>query len=1259
MATLSELLSRFNEDSHIRGHQFEHICKWYLENDPKYRLELKRVWLWKDWLGKWGPDCGIDLIAKGYDGKVWAIQAKAYNEQYPIKKTDIDTFLSESSRPEISFRLLISTTNLMGKTAQKTIDGQEKKVGLVLLSDLEKSEIEWPDSPDELFAKPAKPKTPLPHQVKAIDEVTRGFSENERGQLIMACGTGKTLASLWIAEKLNCQRTLILLPSLSLLAQTLREWVINTSRDFHYLPVCSDDTVRGEDRFTSHTSELGLPVTTNPAEVAAFLRKQNNLIVFSTYQSSPVIAKAFAEHSIPGFDLAIVDEAHRCAGPASGIFSTIMDENRINAKRRLFMTATPRYFTDKAHKEAKELEYEIASMDDDEKFGPCFHRLNFSEAIRKELLSDYQVVIIGVDNSTYRQYAEYEAIVTTNGKDLTDAKTLASQIALLKAMRIYDSKRVISFHGRIKRAKKFSEKITDVMKWMPEELRPKGEIWPSHVSGEMSSGQRTMHLDRLRYLEDGERGLLSNARCLGEGVDVPTLDGVAFIDPRHSQIDIVQAVGRAIRKAPDKKTGIIVLPVFISDSQNIKAALESSAFKPIWDVLKALRAHDDVLAAELDSLRRQLDPNDNSKTSVPDKLILDLPITVGKSFAEDFKVRLVKKASSSWGGWYGLLEQFVEMNGHANIPYNLVTKEGFKLGKWVKNQHVAFIRGTLSKERQKALESLDGWVWDTKIIAFLELPPSLLSRVKKYITDKNHSDIPAGYYDDDGFPLRLWVIKVRQAYQSKKLSKEDTIILENISGWSWLTREIETSVERVKTSGEKILYYAEWLDSYKHLIEFVKNEGHAQVPMKYVTENGFHLGTWVSRQRSTYKVGVLAQEYQEALEQIPEWSWTKSVTSWKIINKASKNNSWLDDYKCLVRFINLEGHAQVPMKYVTKNGFRLGTWVSRQRNFYKREILPQEHLKTLEQTPGWSWKAISIGWVNNYKCLQRFVELEGHAQVPRKFVTSDGVKLGSWVATQKYNYKKGVLLKVRQLALEKIDGWEWARSKAAWEKGLEHLLQYVRQNGSAYVRNNYANEKGFKLGAWASYQRGEYKKGNLFEYEQNVLNDLPDWSWKAQIRLDVLSWNDAYELLIKFHEKEGHARVHMYYTTAGGYALGGWVRRQRVVYKKGELSENKRQLLEKIPGWVWDARSDRWPKGYKYLCDYAKSNGTSRIPSGYKTDDGYSLGNWVVTQRGWKKKGLLTTERQKKLESIPGWVTKRMYDRVLSAICGERPFFII
>jgi superfamily II DNA or RNA helicase len=638
MTSILNLFGKLSPDEHRRGRQFERICKWFLENDPEYKREIRRVWLWDDWPGRWGRDKGIDLIAETFNGKFWAIQSKAYALNHSVTKNDIDRFLSESSRKIISYRLLIATAAELGHNAKEVIQGQEKPVGTLFFSDLKNRKLNWPSSPDDLSAKQEPPNKPRRDQKRAIADVVRGFKSHPRGQLIRACGTGKTLIGLRVAEAMKSQRTLVLVPSISLVSQMLREWTKDGLRPFRFLPVCSHE-IKGEDHLDV---ELGVPATTNPIEIAEFLRGSGTRVIFSTYKSSPKIALAFKQHKLKPFDLVIVDEAHRCAGVEAGEAATILDSQQIRARKRLFMTATPRIASESSKSRADSMGLELVSMDDQKLFGPVFHELKFSDAIRLKLLTDYRVEIIGVDDPLYRQYAEEGVFVTLDGKTVTDARKLTSHIAVAKAMKKYDLRRVITFHGRIPRAREFAEQFPQFIRWMPEADIPSGQIWTELISGKMPSNKRDAILDRLREVQPPARGIVTNARCLGEGIDVRALDGVAFIDPKESQVDIIQAVGRAIRKAKRKRHGIIILPVYISSDEDEEQVLEDSSFKQIWRVLRALRSHDDQLAGELDNLRTNLGKQGKVRAYLPAKININLPTRLNARFADAFYLRTVR-----------------------------------------------------------------------------------------------------------------------------------------------------------------------------------------------------------------------------------------------------------------------------------------------------------------------------------------------------------------------------------------------------------------------------------------------------------------------------------------------------------------------------------------------------------------------------------------------------------------------------------------
>lgn len=1195
--SFGDLLVQFDRRPDLRGRQFERLCAWYLQNAPEYRGRIRRVWLWSEWPGAWAADAGIDLVAEERAGRLWAIQAKAYAPSYAIKKADVDSFLSESSRPQFSYRLLIATTDRLGPTARRTLDGQREPVGYLLRSQLELAHLSWPRSLDDLRPKPPTPKKPFPHVLDAIRATIQGLAERERGQLIMACGTGKTLAGLWVREALGCTRSLVLVPSLSLLAQTLREWTANASEAFEYLAVCSDQTVVGADEFVQHTAQLGFPVTTTPATIAAFLRRRGPRVVFATYQSSPQIAAA-SLHRMPWFDLVIADEAHRCAGRASSEFATVLDARKIRSRRRLFMTATPRIYTPRLRREAGVLDVDVASMDDERVFGPVLHRLTFGDAIGRRLLSDYQVVVVAVDNAMYRAWAERGEFVTPDRKKVTDARTLAGQIAVVKAMRKYNLRRVISFHSRVNAARKFSEDLPYVRAWMPAGVRPRQTIWSAHVSGAMPSGHRDRLLLRFRDVMQDEIGLLSNARCLAEGVDVPTLDGIAFVDPRRSTVDIIQAVGRAIRRAPEKARGTIVVPVFLSDAEDPDRLLSESAFKHVWDVLKALRAHDESLGEELDQLRRRLGAR-RAAPRLPGKIKLDVPAGhVGADFVRAFSLRTVEHTTSSWEFSFGRLLRFVARNGHSRVPQSYRDEDDHRLGAWVTAQRTLRSRGRLLPERARQLDALPEWEWDP-VGALWEQG---FTRLRRYVERERHTRVPQTYCDEDGYRLGTWLNSQRSMFARGALPDDRVRLLEALPDWTWKARA------------------GKWDRAYAELNSFADREGHTRIPYDVRTTDGRKLHTWVVAQRQARKAGRLSRERVHRLEMLPDWTWDPFKADWEY--GASR----------LTKFVEQSGHCRVPRNYRDEDGYRLGTWVGKQRQ--KRSKLTTVQVEFLGGLPGWQWDTVEALWQDGFARLLRFVDREGHARVPQAHRDDAGYQLGVWVTAQRRRHALHRLSEDRAQRLQLLPGWIWNTRDALWQDGYARLLRFVKREGHARVPSGYKDDDGFRLGTWVNTRRLDWKKGTLPADRAHLLEALPGWAWEA---IDS-RWDDAYARLKRFAEREGHSRVPAAYQDADGFPLGAWVGTQRQVRREGKLARERHERLAELPGWAWHTKDVAWEIGYRSLLQYMDRQGDCRVPQAYQDEDRFRLGIWVATQRRAKRLGRLSEQRRRRLEGLNGWV---------------------
>ena len=1131
MGSFAQLLTQLHaihpNDNLARGLAFERVCKWYLQTAPEYRNELRHVWLWREWPDRWSnKEAGIDLVAETMDGDLWAIQAKCYDPDHRITKRNIDSFLSESARSMFSYRLLLTTARELGPMALRTVNALG--IGYGLLADLDRAEVNWPDSPDDLSAAPLTAKNPRPHQTEAIDAVCNGFEQEPRGQLLMACGTGKTLTALWIAERLKCGRILVLLPSLSLLAQTLRVWNGESTRPFRSLAVCSDETVaKGQDSFVANTNQLGVPVTTDTERIARFLAGDDTRVVFSTYHSLPKLAEAFGDGNaaLPPFDLVVADEAHRCAGPSASTFATVLDAELLPGARRLFMTATPRLFTGRTRRVAGQADWELVSMDDPAKFGPVFHRMSFGEAIERGLLADYQVVIIGVTNETFRSYAQSGANVTRDGRTVEDARTLSSHVALAKAMKRYDLHRVISFHNRIKRAGTFSQDFPEVVEWMPQDERPEGIMWARHVSGKMPSGHRDATLDRFRSLRPGERGLLSNARCLSEGIDVPSIDGIAFVEPRSSQVDIVQAVGRAIRLTEDKKIGTIVLSVFIGDDDDPVEAIETSAFKHIWQVLRALRDHDEGLAEELDGIRRQSGLRQAQPASLPTKLVLDFPVDqVGQEFVRAFETRLVEQSTSTWEFWFGLLLALVDREGHALVHAHH-HENGFPLGAWVSSQRAQYAQQILRSSRVLRLERVEGWAWD----AFAERWEEGYRALLEYVATEGHALVPQQHRVDN-LQLGSWVGVQRRAHKKGQLDAEYVERLESVTGWSW-----EPHVDK-------------WEAGYHALAEFAQREGHALVPLAHVEEE-HRLGSWVGVQRKAHANGTLSSARVSRLQDVRGWCWDPAAERFQEMCQA------------LLAFVEREGHALVPNKHV-EGSLRLGSWVCDQRKSYGKKELGSDRVSQLQSIRGWSWDPGAGQWDAAFQSLVCFVEREGHALVPQAHCEGD-FRLGAWVGNQRLRYRKGKLVANRVARLEALRGWAWDRIAERWEKGFRSLVRFVEREAHALVPKLHV-ESGFLLGRWTTRQRLYYTEGELESNRAARLEALPGWSWDPQAD----RWDRSYAALTEYVGREGHSQV-PYAHLEQDFRLGIWVARQRAKHASGKLSAKQIERLACLPSWVW------------------------------------------------------------------------------------------
>ena len=606
-----------------KGTKFELLTKAFLEQDKAQKERFSKIWLWDDWPGSEGRGrTGVDIVAKERDGgSLVAIQCKFYQPASAVQMSDISPFFTELGKVAFASGIIISATGRWGTNVENALKDQSKPVSRWGADIFEKSSIDWSefnlDTPSEV--KSRKTKDVRPYQKEALDDVLAGFKSDNRGKLIMACGTGKTFTALRIAEELAgvSKTVLFLTPSISLLSQSLLDWATDADVPLKLFAVCSDTKAgkKAGDYEDIAYYDLAYPATTDAAKLKARLdltdRAGAMTVIFSTYQSLDVISDA-QKAGFGKIDLVICDEAHRTTGvslvgTSESNFQRVHDDGFLSAEKRLYMTATPRIYGDQAKRKANENLLTIASMDDQIKYGPEFHRLGFGQASELGILSPYKVVIFNVDMEQVGIDLEEHLADKSSPINMSNAASMVGCWNGLgkRGASGFDFssdplpvRRAVAFSNKIKESELFEEHFPRVVESCIAAAGENAEnllrCQVQHVDGTQNALERANHLSWLRRdPEPGTCSILSNARCLTEGIDVPALDAVLFLHPRKSEVDVVQAVGRVMRRAEGKEFGYIILPIAQAPNATAEDTLKSSAYKAVWQVINAISAHDD------------------------------------------------------------------------------------------------------------------------------------------------------------------------------------------------------------------------------------------------------------------------------------------------------------------------------------------------------------------------------------------------------------------------------------------------------------------------------------------------------------------------------------------------------------------------------------------------------------------------------------------------------------------------------------------
>ena len=1048
--------------------------------------------------------------AKGIDGvfRTKAGQDVPYQVKFRIGRAmlgvaEVATFLGLTERA--SDRLLVSN-------ATRCAPDVENRDGLRLLRGSDFDAL----GPEDLAAiaawldeRPAERSRAAPRadQAKALAGIADALQTHPRATVVMPCGTGKTLVQLWAAEQLSPGTVLVLVPSLALLSQTLGEWSRHTSWGdrFEYLCVCSDPTVSAEqDAIAIRSTDVPFHVDTDPTVVRRFLNRPATggvRVVFSTYQSAPIVARGL--RGLAPFDLGIFDEAHKTTGVPGSTFAFGLEDARLRVRKRLFFTATPRHI-DIRHRD-REGDFRMVSMDDPTAYGPRAYTQTFADAVALGIICDYRVVVAVVDPGEVDDFAMRHGITLVRG-DLQATRWVATQIAVSKAIRATAATRVITFHTRVKQAALFA---SDTPRGIGQYLD--GFI-VDHVNGAQRVADRK---DILSGFRDARQRLVTNARCLTEGVDLPAVDMVVFSNPRRSRVDIVQAVGRAMRKPHDgsKTLGYVVVPVLLAphEAADLAEACAGTDWEDVIDVLAALRDQD----ARLDEIiRAQQVAKGRGEVFNPrafaERVQVLGPLVAVEVLERHVGALVLESLGVSWDERYGQLVAYNQQHGHCNVPTHLAENPTF--GAWVNSQRLARRQNTLSSDRIARLDAI-GFVWEPFDASWEEMYGALVA----YQHAHGDCNVPRKYGENQR--LSTWIHNQRRSRKRGTLSADRISQLDAI-GFVWDTLD------------------ALWEEMYGALVAYKQRYGHCDVRKAYVDNP--QLAGWVSHQRQLRKRGTLSADCISQLDAIG--------FVWDL-----RDALWEEMYAALVAYRRKHGDCDVPRGDLKNQ--RLGTWVLGQRQARKAGRLSKNHLVRLDAV-GFSWRPHDSAWKEMYAALVAYKRKHGDCNVPT--IHPKHQRLSEWVQNQRRSRKRGTLSADRISQLDAI-GFVWDTLDALWEEMLAALVAYKRKHGDCNVPRDHAENP--SLGTWVKKQRSAKSRGTLAN-ERIARLDAIGFLWDPI----NTAWQEMFKALVAYRRQHGDCNVPRAYPA--NRKLARWVGAQREARGRGK---NDRVARLDAIGFVWSS----------------------------------------------------------------------------------------
>lgn len=828
----------------------------------------------------------------------------------------------------------------------------------------------------------------------------------------------------------------------------------------------------------------------------------------------------------------------------------MLDDRKIPAEHRLFFTATPKIHRSRERRAHRRT---VASMDNPDLYGRQVFTLPTREAIDRGILSPFRVAVIAVADSTVAAaIKDLRLIRLANGhQDSARADHVAAAIALTQAARDYQLSSVLAFHNTIAASQDFATTFTHTHAL----LRGRGlddnrTATITHIDGSSPLRERKAAAeDILGHHHPDRWNIVTNARCITEGIDIPALDAVFFAEPRSSDVDVAQAVGRAIRKNPHHdRPALIVLALTVDDTLDAESVINISQFKKARLVLTALQTHDPTITADLTRLHRTIaDPLNQDRPVIETDLVdlvvpTDLPTALAEMFLRAFSIHTVETLTQQFEENFAALVAYTEEHGHASPPQQYYTTSELPLGQWVSGQRRAYQRNRMPASRIQRFEGLPGWAWDARDARW----ETALAQLTAYAETHGHSYPPRTTHKF----LNHWVLTQRRPETRDRMPEVRRKRLEDLPGWTWAPRRTPV-----------------WETNFDALAAYSAKRGHASPPVDYVTDDGIALGQWVRELRRPTRRAKLAADRHDRLESLPGWSWT-----------YDPRRTWEESFALLADFAAEHGHA-APPKTTRHRDHPIGEWVAEQRHKHSQGRLDAARAARLETLPGWAWTASDVRWETNFAALAAYATHHGHIDPPPTLQSDNGSVVADWVRTVRRAARAGQLTPDRLARMEALPGWSIAprrRDSGAWDQVFDELLTYVANHGHASPPQRYATPTGTALGIWVSNQRKARRDGSMARRHPDRaarLESLPGWQWNS---FDAL-WENAFRELQAFYAETGAANPSKKYVADSGHRLGQWSQDQRRNYRRGQLDDHRARRLESLPGWKWDvaAASER------------------------------------------------------------------------------------